>query len=278
MKKKGFTLIELLVVIVIISLLASILLPALSKARSMAKRTTCLNNLKQIYSGLAMYAIEYDDCHPAQIVTTMISAPDSVRFLGTSTVMWRGPSPIGRRVACWGALFDGNYVSSLEVFYCTEPTNYSMNGPQWDAKNETRGAQNWGSDSKMVNASYYNHFIGGFFDPVIIDDSIEYGRWLAGVPLKFSKAETNNAFAVCYNNTKLVSGEVDGEPPHRGNGVNALYADGAVVWLSQDSPTDSSEYSLLPPSAPNDLSRYIWGPLIWASQRRGSFAEIAFQE
>ncbi len=58
MKRKGFTLIELLVVIGIIALLVSILMPALSRAKELAKRTVCSANLKGIGNASVIYMNE----------------------------------------------------------------------------------------------------------------------------------------------------------------------------------------------------------------------------
>jgi len=62
--KDGFTLIELLVVVAIIAILAAMLLPALSKARERARQAVCMNNLKQIYVAMEMYADDKADFYP----------------------------------------------------------------------------------------------------------------------------------------------------------------------------------------------------------------------
>ena len=62
--RRGFTLIELLVVIAIIAILAAILFPVFAQAREKARTTSCMNNMKQLGTGIQMYLDNWDETYP----------------------------------------------------------------------------------------------------------------------------------------------------------------------------------------------------------------------
>ena len=63
-RRDAFTLIELLVAIAILGVLAGLLLPALSRGKQNAKSLACLNNLRELGVGCALYALDNGDRLP----------------------------------------------------------------------------------------------------------------------------------------------------------------------------------------------------------------------
>jgi len=111
-RRRGFTLIELLVVIAIIAILAAILFPVFAKAREAARRTACLNNLKQIGTGIMMYVQDYDEMMP-------VNNPPDDGTCQSHTARTAYPGTVANAIQ--------PYIKNTQVFRCPSDANNAFN-------------------------------------------------------------------------------------------------------------------------------------------------------
>jgi len=100
-RRRGFTLIELLVVIAILSLLTSILLPSLSKARELTKQTVCLSNVRCIVLATQFYVNETNYFPPAWVNSTCRWMDLIKPYADKKSGLYRCPSDLKQLAVTW---------------------------------------------------------------------------------------------------------------------------------------------------------------------------------
>lgn len=211
-KAKGFTLIELLIVIAIIALLAAILFPVFARARENARRSSCQSNLKQIGLGVIQYLQDNDGRFSNVDVGYHAPYPD---WMGTETRQCYSGGNCNYR---WQE-FLRPYVKSMDIMLCPSRRGNSVI------------RYNYGANHVVINNTRHEAQLAmPAATLIVLDWSTFQARpdLLAQDDWRYMPgAETASPALTCDSDAPG-----DCKTGRHFDGINTLYADGHVKWLS----------------------------------------------
>ena len=219
----GFTLIELLVVIAIIAILASMLLPALNRAKLKAEAAGCLNNLKQLQIGWAMYK---DDFTEILVPNAPLGAKPEQSWCSGSSEDWMFSNANTNPVYYLTSIMAPYMANQLGVYRCLGDKVPSKNG---------RRIRSYSMNSQMgalYSAKLTQGYNAGYFVYVKFTDIVQPAPANAFVFADEHPGSLNDGYLQVRSGTPEFP---DVPAPFHGNSCGFSFADGHAMikkWVT----------------------------------------------
>jgi prepilin-type N-terminal cleavage/methylation domain-containing protein len=239
-RSRGFTLVELLVVIAIIAVLISILLPSLSKARAVAARVTCGNQMRQVILAAVNYAQANRDFLPRHALSFNSGTDKGTRASWLQINLSKNPPTVGDDHI--GRLVNLGYLSTSKILMCPNMSE------RLSPNKQERAAYLWNPNpngSKLPAFMQLTDFKRAPIRPLITDwyytldlaQHVDFQRGILQMNLGFADGSVKQAnSAGAFKRLKSVGGpglnnwgrllDVIGRGSYIANGKGEPWADG----------------------------------------------------